>query len=105
MTTLLVTDLKGVETSVEGTTGMTLMEVIRGAGFDDMLATCGGSCSCATCQVYVDPEFADRMRPMTVDERELLEGSSFCKPESRLSCQIQCDPSLAGLKLAIAPAD
>jgi 2Fe-2S ferredoxin len=42
--------------------GRTVMEVIRDAGFDELLALCGGCCSCATCHVYVDPAFADKLR-------------------------------------------
>ena len=81
------------------------MQAIRDAGFDDLLATCGGSCSCATCQVYVDPADADRLPPMIIDERELLEGSSAFQPESRLSCQIPVSEALDGLRVSIAPAD
>ena len=64
MPELIVTDRTGTETSVDSPADRTVMEVIRDAGFDDMLAFCGGCCSCATCHVFVDPEFADQLPPI-----------------------------------------
>jgi 2Fe-2S ferredoxin len=54
---------------------MTLMEAIREAGNDELLALCGGCCSCATCHVHVDPAFADRLPPIGADENDLLDSS------------------------------
>lgn len=105
MTTIIVTDLSGQQSEIPAEKGLTLMQVIRDAGFDDLLATCGGSCSCATCQVYVDLADQHLLPPMIVDERELLEGSSVFRPESRLSCQIPVSERLDGLRVTIAPAD
>ena len=104
MTTIRVTDLDGTEASIDAAAGLTLMQAIRDAGYDDLLATCGGSCSCATCQVYVDPAFLERLPEMSADERDLLEGSDVQRPESRLSCQIPIEPALDGLRVTIAPA-
>ena len=105
MTTISVTDLDGKVSSIDGPDGLTLMQAIRDAGFDDLLATCGGSCSCATCQVYVDPAFLDRLPEISPDERDLLEGSDVYRANSRLSCQIPLDPTLDGLRVTIAPAE
>ena len=105
MPEVLVANLQGEEGRITAAVGLTLMQAIRDAGYEDLLATCGGSCSCATCQVYVAPEFADRLPAMTVDEDELLSGSDFRRPESRLSCQIMVSDALNGLKVAIAPVD
>ena len=95
-----VTTPEGVESTVEGKSGISVMDVIQGAGFD-MLALCGGCCSCATCHVYVDPAFADLLPPITEDESDLLDNSAHRRPESRLSCQIPFDEKLAGLKVTI----
>ncbi|MEO1169773.1 MAG: 2Fe-2S iron-sulfur cluster-binding protein, partial [Pseudomonadota bacterium] len=57
MPKLIVVNRAGEETAVDADNGLTVMEVIRDNGFDELLALCGGCCSCATCHVHVDPEF------------------------------------------------
>jgi 2Fe-2S ferredoxin len=100
-----VRDRAGLERQVLGEEDQSIMEVIRGNGFDELLALCGGCCSCATCHVYVDPEFADRLPPMSADENDLLDGSEHRTERSRLSCQVSCGRGLDGLRLQIAPED
>ena len=101
MPILNVTSMAGTTTAIEAKGGISVMEVIRNAGFDELMAICGGSCSCATCHVYVDPAFADLLGLIGEDENELLEGSRQRRPESRLSCQIPFDDGLDGLKVTI----
>lgn len=103
MPTLIVTTRDGTETSVEGTVGHTVMETLRDNGFDELLALCGGCCSCATCHVFVDPDFMDRLPPMGDDENDLLDSSDDRRETSRLSCQITLDDTLSGLRVTIAP--
>ena len=103
MPKLLITSLDGVETEIAGETGISVMENIRNSGFEDLLAICGGQCSCATCHVFVDPAFAERLPPISDDENELLEASSHRQPNSRLSCQILFSDALDGLRATIAP--
>jgi 2Fe-2S ferredoxin len=105
MPELLVTDHEGLERRVEGEAGLSVMEVIRNAGFDDLQALCGGCCSCATCHVYVDPAFAARLPAMSEEENDLLDSSDHRRPESRLSCQIPYAEDLNGLRVTIAPGD
>ena len=105
MPTLVVVTRDGTEKSVEGEAGLSVMEVIRDAGFDELLALCGGCCSCATCHVLVDSEFVDRVPPMSEDENDLLDSSDHRTAESRLSCQIPFDDALDGLRVTIAPED
>ncbi len=81
------------------------MEIIRDGGFDELLALCGGSCSCATCHVVVDPEWFDKVGPANRDEDDLLDSSDHRVATSRLSCQIDFTPALDGLKIRIAPED
>ena len=57
MPNITVVNQSGEESSVAATTGRTLMETIRDNGFDELLALCGGCCSCATCHVHIDPSF------------------------------------------------
>ena len=105
MAKLIVVTRDGTEHEIEGDTSLTVMENIRDAGFDELLALCGGCCSCATCHVHVDPAFADRLPAMSEDEDDLLESSDHRAPNSRLSCQLPFSADLDGLKVTIAPED
>jgi ferredoxin, 2Fe-2S len=103
--TLNVTDRGGDERSVNAIVGSSVMEIIRDNGFDELVAVCGGCCSCATCHVYVDPGFADRLPPMSEEENDLLDSSDHRTTASRLSCQLVFADGLDGLRVAIAPED
>lgn len=105
MASLLVVDRAGRETEVLGRAGATIMEIIRDAGFDDLLALCGGCCSCATCHIYVAEERFAELPPMSGDENELLAISDVRTPRSRLSCQLPFADSMDGLRVTIAPSD
>ena len=105
MPKLIVTNRAGEETEVEVGQGLTVMEAIRDNGFDELLALCGGCCSCATCHVHVDPEFLDRLPKMTEDEDDLLDSSSDRDANSRLGCQIPFTDALDGLRVRIAAED
>ena len=105
MPKLIVVDRAGVEKTIEAQAGLTLMEAIRDNGFDELLALCGGCCSCATCHVYVDPAFADKLPAMSEDENDLLESSDHRNETSRLSCQVPLTADMDGLKVSIAAED
>ena len=62
-------------------------------------AICGGMCSCATCHVYVDPQWLPRLPAMMSDERELLSELTHYQENSRLSCQLEFTAELAGLRV------
>ena len=105
MPKLIVVTREGEEREIDGDAGLSVMEVIRDAGIDEVLALCGGCCSCATCHVHVDPAFADRLPPMSEDENDLLDSSATRDATSRLSCQIAFDAGLDGLKVRVAEED
>lgn len=105
MPRLIVVNREGEERTVEGDAGLSVMEMIRENGFDELLALCGGCCSCATCHVHVDPAFADALPPMSDDENDLLDSSGHRDDTSRLSCQIAFTDALDGLKVRIAEED
>lgn len=107
MPRLIVTTRAGEtrEVEIEAEAGLSVMEAVRDAGFDELLALCGGCCSCATCHVHVAEEFADRLPPMSADENDLLDSSDHRTPASRLSCQIPFGAALDGLRITIAPED
>ena len=102
MPRLTVTTREGETRTVEGEAGLS---VIRDAGFDELLALCGGCCSCATCHVHVDGAWFERLPPMSTDEDDLLDSSSDRDATSRLSCQIPFGPELDGLAVRIAAED
>jgi 2Fe-2S ferredoxin len=91
--------------TIAGKPGHTLMELIRDEGIDELLALCGGCCSCATCHVYVSSGDLEALPEITEDENDLLDSSDHRTPRSRLSCQIMWSESLSGLALTIAPED
>ena len=102
MPNLIVTTLSGETTTIVAEVGHSVMESIRHAGIDDILALCGGCCSCATCHVYVDPQFAGMLPPLSEDESALLDSSAHRRETSRLSCQIKVTDALDGLQVTIA---
>jgi ferredoxin, 2Fe-2S len=102
---LLVINRAGEESAVEAQNGLTLMEAIRDNGFDELLALCGGCCSCATCHVFIDPTLVDQLPPISEDENDLLDSSDHRDETSRLSCQVQLSAALDGLRVRIAPED
>ena len=104
MPKLIVTNRDGETREIEVENGLTVMEAIRDNGFDELLALCGGCCSCATCHVFVD-EATGTLPEMSEDEDDLLESSDHRKESSRLSCQIPFTAELDGLKVTIAPED
>jgi len=105
MPKLIVVTRGGEEQEITGESGLSVMEVIRDAGIDEILALCGGCCSCATCHVHVDPEFAAKLPAMSEDENDLLDSSADRDDTSRLSCQIEFSDALDGLKVRIAAED
>lgn len=105
MPELIVVTRDGAEQSLQVESGLSIMEVVRDAGIDEMLALCGGCCSCATCHVYIQPEFAAKLPPVSDDESDLLDSSDHRNEYSRLSCQVSMSDELAGMRVTIAPED
>lgn len=84
--------------------GQSVMELGRSRGVKGILADCGGACSCATCHVYVDAQWQDRVGPPNEVEIEMLDMvSDVVREGSRLSCQIELTPELDGLSVTVAP--
>jgi 2Fe-2S ferredoxin len=106
MSSLKVTLIQadGVERVLEGIAGRTLMEVARDAGVVGVLGDCGGGCMCATCHVYVAPQWRELIGPPGEVEGQTLDMASQVRPEaSRLSCQILLRQELDGLEVVVAP--
>lgn len=105
MPELIVTTRSGERHVLSAVTGQSVMEVIRNAGIDELLALCGGACSCATCHIQFTPDSFARLPEMSEDENELLDSSSHRTATSRLSCQIRLNEALSGLSISIAEED
>lgn len=105
MPNVTVVTRDGTQRELDAKPGYSVMETIREDGIDELLALCGGCCSCATCHVFVDEAFVDKLPTMNSDEDDLLDSSEHRRANSRLSCQIPVSDALAGLKVTIAPED
>ena len=99
------TDRDGTELEIDADPGLSLMLNLRDKGGLDIASICGGMCSCATCHVYVDPAWMDKLEPQSPDEFELVEFSAHYKETSRLSCQIEMSEDLDGIRVALAPEE
>src|ERR1700690_3464932 len=85
-------------TTIDVPVGQTVMENAVRNGIDGIVGECGGAMMCATCHVYVDPVFLDKLPPISEEQEEMLEVTAAeRKPNSRLSCQIEMKPEYARL--------
>lgn len=92
----------GSQNSVSHAAGENVMEIATTHGVPGIEAICGGYCNCATCHVYVDPAWAERLPPPSEDEEDMLESTAAeRRPTSRLSCQITLSEALDGLVVAM----
>ena len=92
-------DSAGTERTVEGKNGMTVMETAIKHNVPGIDADCGGACACATCHVYVDPAFGDKVGKPSAMEQSMLDFAENVRETSRLSCQIKIRDDLDGLKV------
>jgi 2Fe-2S ferredoxin len=100
--TLNVTHSDGTEHTLEALAGWQVMEILRDHGFP-VKAECGGACCCATCHVYIAPEWLGRIPSMGEEEEVMLDSALQVRDNSRLSCQIVMSEALDGLRVLIAP--
>jgi 2Fe-2S ferredoxin len=102
MPTIVYRLCDGTERLIDASEGTTVMNAAIQNDIEGIVAECGGSCSCATCHVYVDERFTDRLPPISGSEDELLSVvAAERRPNSRLSCQIPISASLDGLVVTI----
>lgn len=95
MPTVTFTDAEGVDRTVEAAAGDSVMETAVRNGVPGIVAECGGSLSCATCHVFVDPQDLEKLPAMEEMEDEMLYGTSEDRQDcSRLSCQIRLEDGL-----------
>ena len=105
MVKLIVTDREQRVVEVDATPGLSMMESIRELDAS-VEAICGGMCACATCHVYIDPDWADQTGSRSFEETLMLRDlDSFDPDRSRLSCQIEVTEALEGLALTVGPEE
>lgn len=101
---IFLTDLEGATHAIDAIEGWRVMEIIRDHGFP-MKAECGGACACATCHVYVDAEWQDKVSPKNSEEDYMLDEAYDRRENSRLSCQLIMSAELNGLKVTLGKND
>ena len=91
------------EQVVDAENGMTVMEAAKKHLVEGIEAECGGACACATCHVYVDDGWYEKLNPPSPEELDMLDMALAVEPNSRLSCQIPVNTTTDGIKVTIAP--
>jgi ferredoxin, 2Fe-2S len=91
----------GGRREINAPVGITLMEAARQHGVQGVVAQCGGACACATCHVYIDPDWLAKLGPREEMEEGMLENAWEPADNSRLSCQIQITADLEGLTVTV----
>lgn len=105
MTTIVFKMPGGDEKRVTASDGHTIMETAVANGIPGIRGECGGSLACATCHVYVDDAFADRVGASGDMEADMLDfAEDEVRPESRLCCQIKVSPAIDGIVLHVPAA-
>ena len=96
-------DAAGAPRTVDAQIGSTVMETAIRNSVPGIDAECGGACACATCHVYVAPEWTETVGPPSQMEEDMLDFAFEVRPSSRLSCQIKVTSQLDGLVVTTPP--
>ncbi len=108
MPTINVIQKDGSKKEVIAENGWSIMEVLRDEKFDNIDGVCGGALACATCHVYIHPDWRDKVAAqddhITEEEEDTLDQAFDINDHSRLSCQIRMSDELDGIILALAGA-
>ena len=99
---IYATDRDGNEQVLEGQNDWTLMEILRDGGLG-IAGECGGACACATCHVFVEDGWYEKLPPPSEDEISMLDMATTVQANSRLACQLVCSDELDGIKVTVAP--
>ena len=97
MVKIVFIDSSGQSREVQAEQGSTVMESAVRNGIPEIEAECGGACACATCHVYIEPEWVEATGKPDPMEEDMLDFAFEVQPTSRLSCQIKVRPALDGL--------
>lgn len=97
MTKITFVEPDGERIETEADNGATVMETAIINGVPGIVAECGGACTCATCHVYVDDAWREKVGGPSVMEEDMLDFAFDVRDASRLSCQIKVRDELDGL--------
>lgn len=87
----------GNEYEANASVGDSIMTAAVDNGIDEIIAECGGACSCATCHCYIDEAWIDKVEAAESIEKEMLDCALEPKDNSRLSCQVVLTEALDGI--------
>lgn len=91
----------GTSQIVDAEVGLTVMEAAKKALVPGIEAECGGACACATCHVYVDDAWMEKVGKPSEMEEDMLDFAFDVRDNSRLSCQIKVTDKLDGLVVRV----
>ena len=105
MPTVTVILKDGTRRQLDAETGWSLMEILRDAGVEEIEGACGGSMACATCHMYVHPDWADKVEAqdnaISDEEEDILDVAFDVRDYSRLGCQIRMSEDIDGIVVAV----
>lgn len=90
-------DFHGTPRKVEGEDGESLMQVALNHLVPGIDGDCGGAAACATCHIYVEAPWQDKLPAMDAQERSMLDLAAGCDERSRLACQLRLNAALSGI--------
>ncbi|MGI9513043.1 MAG: 2Fe-2S iron-sulfur cluster-binding protein [Anderseniella sp.] len=91
----------GKEHVVEGENGMSVMETAIKNMVPGIDADCGGACACATCHVYLQGDWTEKLGERSEMEEDMLDFAFEVQDSSRLSCQIRVSDDIDGLVVKV----
>ncbi|MGA0599528.1 2Fe-2S iron-sulfur cluster-binding protein [Caulobacter sp. KR2-114] len=103
MVSIVYIENDGTEHHVDVPAGVSVMDGAKRYTIPGIEGDCGGACACATCHVYVEGDWPQRLPPPEEIEQAMLDFAFDVQPNSRLSCQIQVNDSIDGLVVRTPP--
>lgn len=97
MTSVTFIDHAGTARMIEARNGDSLMKSATDNGVPGIEGDCGGACACATCHVYVDPDWLPKISEQSAMEKDMIDFAVDTRDNSRLACQIEISDMLDGL--------
>lgn len=101
MTRINFITAEGKSLQLEAQDGMSVMELAVAHNVPGIDADCGGACACATCHVYIDQAWVDKLPAKSDLEIKMLEFATSVSPQSRLSCRLSIEPAMDGLLMTV----
>lgn len=94
----------GNQVQVEAASGITLLQAAINSNIQGIVGECGGACQCATCHVYIDAPWTDKLSPVGDMEDAMLESTAADRlPTSRLGCEVEITDAMEGLVVHLPP--